>query len=386
MKQSLKLGNWVRVTLLYLLLVTIFGMLLRYTFVNPLGFVFQYFKHTHSHVAFLGWVFNGLFVLIIGHYFTEITKTVKWQFYLFQVSVIGMLLSFPFQGYTAVSIAFSTLHIFISIWFYFSTLTKIQGSDISIKWIKMGAFYMVISNIGPLSLGPIMASHLKDTFVYYLSLQHYLHFQYNGWFVVAIIGLLIKIFDLKLKNEKLLFWLLGWSVIPLFFVTIEIIESNPIYRIIGGAGAIAQLLGVVILLIELFQTFVKQNIIYKIIFFVASICLLVKSLFQVAVVFPSISSMIIHAHNPVIGFLHLIFLGVITNGVIALFMKSGFIKLDRTTLLGVILFNSGFILMDLLLFIQPFYTPDHYFHWLFYSTIPIFGGVLIYNMQGWRNI
>jgi hypothetical protein len=378
------LRRWAKLALLYLLMVAIFGILLRYAFIHPGGFIFQYFKHTHSHVAFLGWVFNAVFVLILHVYFKEITRSVKWQFYLFQFSVIGMLFTFPFQGYAPISIVFSTAHIIISIWFYFTTITAIKGNDASIKWVKLGAFYMVISNIGPLSLGPILASSLKDSFIFHLSLQHYLHFQYNGWFIVATLGLLIKIFDLQLKHEKYLFWLLGWSVIPLFFVTIEIIESNVVYRIIGGVGAFAQLMGVLLLVKALIPIIKSQTSTLKLLLSIVLTSLFIKSVFQLSVVFPSISSDIINAHNPIIGFLHLIFLGVITNLLLGLFIKSGFIKSDKITFLAVLLFNLGFVLMELLLFFQPFYVPDNYYYWLFFSAIPILLSVILYNINVWR--
>lgn len=373
---------WGRITLLYLLLVAIFGMLLRYAFINPGGFVFQFIKHTHSHVAFLGWVFNAVFVLVIHAYYKgKVVSSIKWQFYLFQLSVVGMMLSFPFQGYAPLSIAFSTLHVLISIWFYFSTITNIKGRDQSIKWIKLGAFFMVISNIGPLSLAPILVSDLKDTFVYHLSLQHYLHFQYNGWFIVATIGLLINYFKINLRHDKLIFWLLGWSVIPLFFITIEIIESNPIYRLIGGVAALAQLIGVCMLINESLSAFKSQNLSLKVLLTVSFTALIIKSIFQLAVAFPSISAAYISSHNPIIGFLHLIFLGVITNMLLALFIKAGFIKQHWMTLLAVFLFNGGVILMELLLYAQPFYVPAQYFHWLFYTTIPILMGVILFNFK-----
>lgn len=375
---------WGRLATFYLLLVAIFGILLRYAFVNNLGFVFQFFKHTHSHVAFLGWVFNAVFILIIYFYFNTINKTIKWQFYLFQFSIVGMLLTFPFQGYAPLSIAFSTLHIIVSIWFYFSTLRKITGDDPSVKWVKLGAFYMVISNLGPLSLGPILMSHLKDSFIYHLSLQHYLHFQYNGWFVTVLIGLLIKSFNLRLKNDKLIFVLLGWSVIPLFFSTVALIEPHPLYYVIGTIGALAQLIGFVILVLDTSKSYKFKHPLYKVVLMFVACCFLLKTIFQLSIPFPSISGMITTSHNPVIGFLHLIFLGVISNGLLVLLVHEKFIKNDGLTPWAFAMFNMGVVLMVGLLFIQPFYVPADYFTWLFYSTIPIFLGVLLFNWQSWR--
>ena len=37
------------------------------------------------------------------------TKKYRYLFFLIQIAVLGMLFSFPFQGYAAVSITFSTL-------------------------------------------------------------------------------------------------------------------------------------------------------------------------------------------------------------------------------------------------------------------------------------
>ena len=149
------MSHWSKIALIYLVLVGIIGLLLRYSFLGDTGFIFQYLKHAHSHVAFLGWVFNALFVLII-HNSVSKSKSINWQFYLFQISVVGMMISFPLQGYGAVSIAFSTAHIFISVWFYFSVINRLGDADPGVRWVKIGGFYMLISNIGPLMLAPIM--------------------------------------------------------------------------------------------------------------------------------------------------------------------------------------------------------------------------------------
>ncbi|MEQ9165250.1 MAG: hypothetical protein RLO12_03270, partial [Fulvivirga sp.] len=311
--------TWSKIALIYLVLVGVIGLLLRYSFLGATGFIFQYLKHAHSHVAFLGWVFNALFVLIIHNSVLNSTS-IKWQFYLFQISIAGMMISFPLQGYGAMSIAFSSAHIFISVWFYFSVINRLNDSDLGMRWVKIGGFYMLISNIGPLMLAPIMMLDLRDSFLYQYSLQHYLHFQYNGWFITTIIGLLVKYFNPKL-NERPLLLLLAWSTIPLLFLSVELIESNLIYRLIGGAAAIAQVIGSVWLARALLNalshesTFMRSAIVTGLVFFI------IKCLAQLTVVFPALSEDFIQSHNAVIGYLHLIFLGVITNLLIILFFK-----------------------------------------------------------------
>ncbi len=373
--------HWPKITLFYLLFVALFGLLLRYAFISPGGFVFQYFKHTHSHVAFLGWVFNALFILVLRFYVDQLTRQIKWQFYLFQISILGMLLTFPFQGYAALSITFSTLHIFISIWFYFTTISAIGNQDQTVKWINLAAFYMVVSNIGPLALAPILILGLKDSVVYHLSLQHYLHFQYNGWFFVAAIGLIIKTYNIKFNKSNLLFWLLAWSVIPLFFSTVAIIIDHSLYRGIGAVGALAQLTGILLFFPSLRKAIIQQSNTERLLIFIVMLCMMAKGIFQLSISIPAISASFINLHNPIIGFLHLVFLGIITNLLVLMFIKSGFINVGRLTFLAAILFNLGFFIMVGLLFIQPLYVPSNYFQYLFWSSIPILIGVVLFNIQ-----
>ncbi|MEQ8475877.1 hypothetical protein [Fulvivirga sp.] len=371
--------TWSKIALIYLVLVGVIGLLLRYSFLGATGFIFQYLKHAHSHVAFLGWVFNALFVLIIHNSISNSTS-IKWQFYLFQISIVGMMISFPLQGYGAMSIAFSTTHIFISVWFYFSVINRLNDSDRGMRWVKIGGFYMLISNIGPLMLAPIMILDLRDSFLYQYSLQHYLHFQYNGWFITTIIGLLVKYFNPKL-NERPLLLLLAWSTIPLLFLSVELIESNLIYRLIGGAAAIAQVIGSVWLAKALSKAlshesaFMRSAIVTGLVFFI------IKCLAQLTVVFPALSADFIQSHNAVIGYLHLIFLGVITNLLIILFFKASFINKSALSKVGFWLFNLGSITMILILIFSPLRIVQPYFLNLFLSACLIVLGMITLSVR-----
>src|SRR5215210_4167580 len=92
----------------------------------PAGFNYKYLLHAHSHVAILGWLYSAFYVGIIQAYLPiEIQQKKKywWQFWLAQLSVLGMLLSFPVQGYALYSITFSTLHIIISYFFIYHFLS-----------------------------------------------------------------------------------------------------------------------------------------------------------------------------------------------------------------------------------------------------------------------
>src|SRR5690606_1359434 len=110
--------TWILLSLFNFLVAAVMGLVLRGAFVWEINWMdYRNLMHGHSHVAMLGWVYLALYILI-GHHF--IPKE-KWEkpvysrlFWFTQVTVLGMMISFPAQGYGAVSITFSTLHILAS--------------------------------------------------------------------------------------------------------------------------------------------------------------------------------------------------------------------------------------------------------------------------------
>src|SRR4051812_34377131 len=63
---KLQTRNWLLISLFNLFLVAVLGTLMRY----KIGFPFPHFdqknlQHAHSHFAFIGWITQALFVLIV---------------------------------------------------------------------------------------------------------------------------------------------------------------------------------------------------------------------------------------------------------------------------------------------------------------------------------
>ena len=72
---------------------------------------------------------------------------------------------------------------------YFKDL-KLVNNDLAAKnWFKAAIFFNVISSIGTFYLAYMMASKHFVQDLYLSSIYYYLHFQYNGWFIFACIGL-----------------------------------------------------------------------------------------------------------------------------------------------------------------------------------------------------
>src|ERR1035437_5552734 len=115
------------------------------------------------------------------------------------VTAYGMLLSFPFQGYGLISISFSTLSIFVSYAFaimYWRDLNRMKVKSISHLWFKAALIFFCMSSVGPFTLADMMATSNINQNWSLAALYFFLHFQYNGWFFFAGMGLLTK----KLEN------------------------------------------------------------------------------------------------------------------------------------------------------------------------------------------
>src|SRR5690606_12994559 len=136
---------WIKLSLFNLIIVCFAGVIMRYKIAFSLPFVDQKFLlHAHSHFAFSGWITQLLMVFLISNLVLRGVNNAYEQFkhtlLLNALCSYGMLLSFPFQGYGAVSISFSTLSIFTFFVFgyrYFKCLNKLTDYPES-RWFKAG--------------------------------------------------------------------------------------------------------------------------------------------------------------------------------------------------------------------------------------------------------
>src|SRR5512147_755775 len=93
-------------SLVGLALTALMGLLLRLQAVAPLPWVnYANWLHAHSHLAFLGWVYNALYIGVIAALIpAEKEKKYRSLFYITQICIGGLLIVFPLQGYGFFSI------------------------------------------------------------------------------------------------------------------------------------------------------------------------------------------------------------------------------------------------------------------------------------------
>lgn len=205
------------IPLIWLVWVAVLGSLLRWHAVWPIeGLAYTWWLHGHSHLAFLGWLFNAFYV----HFTRELEGKAETEagklFFWLQIPLLGMAWSFPLTGYSPLSIIFSTAHIFLAAAFAWRWFRKWQQQlyGIWLQSARLALLVMLLSNVGPFVVA--YAQVTKQAELYAQALHYYLYFQYAGWFSLAIWSVLQRRFQLTaawlpiLLGNAVLYYLLSF--------------------------------------------------------------------------------------------------------------------------------------------------------------------------------
>ena len=380
----INLKKHTNIALLYFFLVGLLGVFLRLFFVVPIPANFRYVVHAHSHIALLGWVYIGLTTLIYCMYFTKagLAKTYKRIFWFTQVTLIGMLVTFPFTGYAFLSITFSTLFLIASYfmaWFILKKTPPPYKTTYSFKLIRASIWYMVISSIGPWALGGIMATLGNTSIWYKMAIYYYLHFQYNAWFILALCGILFFFLERQnLKPQKgdfqSFFWQINAAVILGFFLSVLWVEPHWIYYVLAGVGAILQVTAFY-KFYQIISPFWKQldiSTFAKLLLKLSGILMIAKILLQVLSAVPYFADIAFNYPDLVIGYLHWVFLGVVSIALFALLSHAGLLKLSKWIFW---IYFLVFIITESLLFYKGtamwlgLPLPPHYFRLIAFISL-----------------
>jgi len=392
--------KWISIAFINLLIVASLGVIMRYKIAYYLPFIEQEnFLHAHSNFAFSGWVSQVLMALmwafLYKYLYADSLKKYKWLLIANLISAYGMLFSFPWEGYGIISIIFSTLSILVSYLFavvFWVDLNKIGVKVISAYWFKAALLFNVFSSFGAFFLSYMMANKIQHPTWFLASTYYFLHFQYNGWFFFACMGLLND----QLKSvvsyslAKKVFWLFALACIPAYFLSALWLPIPMWVYIVVVLAAGAQLLGWILILRTIIYnrprvllTISGQT---KLLFIFSATALSIKLLLQLGSTIPFLSKLAFGFRPVVIGYLHLMFLGVISLFIIGFCKMNKFIISTRAGNTGTIIFVSGIILNELLLMIQGlsymnYLTLPYVNELLLGAAICMFCGVLLLNMR-----
>jgi len=391
----------IKFALIYFLIAGVYGVLMRLVFFNPIpGLNYKFILHAHSHIVLLGWVTNALFAALYFVFFeSKGFQNRKWLlvFGLLQIGVVGMLCTFPIQGYGLYSILFSTLHILISYLFCFSVLRVIKKEKgVWRKFVSWGVIYFLISSLGPFSLGPIMSQGLSGSIWYYLAIYFYLHFLYNGFFTFTIFGLFFWWLDKKQISYSITQAnsLIKWMNIACFLTySLSTLWTKPEWQVyvLAGVSAITLLITLIIFAKVLIP--IRSEVLGHIrgtsraLLLMALFSFILKTVLQILSAHPTIANLAYEVRNFTIGYLHLVFIGFVTFFLIGWFLSNRLIRIDKIKQIGIAFLILGFISSEIIIISQPFANMTYYYQFLFtVSTIMMVGIImLLYPFARYKN-
>jgi len=393
--------RWLKTALINLLIVAILGVILRYKILYTLPFIDQkHLLHGHSHFAFAGWITQALMILMVAYLSKDnngiIYKRYKWLLYANLFTAYGMLVAFPIEGYGLFSIIFSSASVLVSYIFaifYWRDISKQPVKLAEHLWFKAGVAFNAFSSIGVFALTIMMLSNVKHQNWYIAAEYFYLHFQYNGWFFFACMGLFtgfIAPYKIPQKKPALIFWLFGSAAVPAYFLsTLWMDLALPLY-IIVVLSAFAQVAGYIVLLnilktkwkaIQAQNSKTATNIIL-----LSAIALAAKLLLQLGSTIPSLSDLAFGFRPIVVGYLHLVLLGVITLFLLGFIFVKNHFSLTGITARGIYLFSAAVVLNEILLMVQGVaaitYTWIPYINqMLLFTALLLFAGALLISFS-----
>lgn len=352
----------------YLLGSVLIGLGLRLNWVWPwtsLGY--SDLLHAHSHVAFLGWVFNAFFVAALRHFVPPAEmRSYDRLWWTMQAGVVGMLATFPFQGYAAASITFSTLHMAAALGFALKLWRRNHAAPAARVHLRLALVFMLLSGAGPLALGVLPALGLRESPAYTLAIYFYLHCQYNGWFPFFLQALLLQRAEEQgwrvdgPAAARAAWWLGGGGLLAYALSTLWC-QPPAVLGWIALAGGVIQAVGAVQFSRAVRRVPWPADRVVRLLAFAAVGAWLLKHGLHLVGPWPGLAALT-QQRFVAIAFLHLVFLGLVTPGLLIWAHGQNWLPTGGRLRWGVGLLLLGTVASELLL-VVPTFTGGLPFGW-----------------------
>ncbi len=355
---------WLRMALVNLLIVALLGLLMRY----KIGFEFpvfnqKYIQFSHYHFAFYAWIGHALMVLLVQSVarvnFDFKMSNYNRIFFVNAVASYGMLVSFLGFGFGAASIAFLLMAIASGYWFtiaYVRTLRRYRINPIAANWFRAALFFNFLSTLGVFALAYMMLKGHMHQKEYLATSYYFLHFQYNGWFFFACMGLLADFIDGTARVHKEVFRWFFISCIPAYFLSALWLELPVWVYVLVVASALAQTYAWALQILALIKT--KPSALYwlpyilrYVLLFVGVACS-IKIVLQLGSTIPEISKLAFGFRPIVIAYLHLVLLAVISLFILFFVYANRLLSARKGILWSLLIFSIGILLNECVLAAQ----------------------------------
>lgn len=389
--------RWMGGALVLFFLASVLGLFMRYmVFAASPILPYTHILHAHSHTALLGFGFlfilgSYLFVVLDGRF--EHRRFYRLGLMYFGASM-AMAFSFLYQSYGAVSITFSTIVMFLAylMVYRFLKIYRQTNREVHHPLIRWSLYWFVLSTAGIWILGPTAAILGKSHDLYFLSIQFFLHFQFNGWFTYAALGLILFMYGPPVLRHRMPtsgLLMLNTSLILTYFLSVTYVDKKFLFFSLNSVGVILQLAAYIIILLPVYRYQSSKQIRrswHMWVLWTGVICLICKVLIQGLVAFPGLAEASYSVREFIVGYIHLILLGGTTMTIGGVLLDHGILPKNRWASIGWIGLIATFIVTETILFGHGIATWQgagnslRFVRMIFYTTIPFpaFTGLIAY--------
>ena len=342
--------------LFWLVVAAFMGVYLRWQVWGkvPVEFSLRSLTHGHSHVMFLGWAFNALLAGLIRYFLPRVVSVIYYQIgVILQVAVAGMAVSFPLQGYKLVSIAFTTLHLFFAAVLIGRLWKDCRTKGPALAAFRWAVFFLFLSALGPFGLAFLAFQQMSDTIWYNLAVYFYLHFQYSGWMVFALLAILLGKMPLSGKSYTRAVHLLATGTLAGYALNTLWAGPSVAVNILAALGALMQLAAIFQLGQAWMQTYRLREVWKRTWSYrfagIAVAAFGLKLLLQLGGAIPGVGDLLFEQRNWLIAYFHMVFIGVVSMLLLAVFLEKMWIPRDSSLGAAWWIFTIGFVLTEVLL-------------------------------------
>jgi len=396
---------FITIGLFNLCIVAMLGVLLRTKMVFSIESVeFSNVLEAHYHFAMNGWVTLTLMTLMVFELLPEHINSrqlYRWMLSGVLISSYGLAISFIIYGYNIATMTFISMHIVIAIafaWIFSRDLIKTKPPKPILILSICAMVSLVLSCIGPETfLGYVLAAHSMNVLVFRDTAYTYLHFQYNGFFPLAIFALFFnyvndKGISLNAQNRmRKIAIILPVTIIPTLFLSYLWHYPNIYVRSIAIIGCICLYIFLFIFyrfLQSIWMILKQMNLYAKILGVLTIIAVTVKIILQTGTAIPYVGIIVFGNRPIIIGYIHLVMLGFITLYLLSHFLRNGLLNGNNAfTRVAILVFSSGVIINEILLMLQGltqiFMKFYPIFMWLLWGTMIwlFLGAILIFTSR-----
>ncbi len=333
--------NWFRIAWLNFIVLALAGVVLRlFPFVSLSGINFSFLVHAHSHIALLGWLYNGILLLVVHYYFRPYFGELKGMLIAYQLNIMLMFIAFTIQGYGFYAILFSSIQIILSYGIVIKLISiKKQNKLVVPHAINIATLFFLGTSFLPFLVAVfkvlgLFAEHQKSL------VNVYLYLQTSGFMLFAILGLVLT--ALKVK-DKVFVKSLNYIALTVFVLLILDLGITDLLLVKAFIFIVS--------LIQLFwilklRKIVTTNLIFKLLLFT----LVLKSIVQLMVLHPDFQ-LWMHNRSFVLAYLHALLLVMFSIALWQLFIESKFLAKNN---FKYVVFSLGAVGTVLVLSMQGF--------------------------------